>query len=546
MAQLIESGKDGAHIDKERLELLENKPIYFEPADDAELSYALRSPLWRISHLYKIMIKGDDEDEDAEVLIQTFVPNEAQLNFINNFHYRTIILKARQLGFTTFACIYFLDCALFRANVRAGMIAQTDAIAKKLFRDKVKFAYENLPSYLKNEMPLKRDSADECLFAHNDSSIWVSTSMRGGTLHYLHVSEFGKICAKYPDRADEVITGAFPAVPLNGIIIVESTAEGRIGHFYAMVQRAIKLRDMAIDLAMKQFKLMFYPWWKNKNYTIDPAGVSLTKEDKDYFDILESKIGRAIKPGQRAWYVMTRDEDFAGDEMMMFQEYPSTEDEPFLVSPHGVYFAKQIALARKQKRIRENLPFAPGVPCMTFWDIGNSDGTAIWVIQQIGQEFRVIRFGEWWGEAYKTMALWLQGLGCVFSTHYLPHDASHERQGKEDNKSPLEMLEELMPGQTFEIVPRIENINWGIQQTRDVFHELYFDETECKPGIIHLENYRKKWNEKQEVWSDKPDKSGGHSEAADALRQFAQAKNNGQIDVYRTKTKKRPKNWKTG
>lgn len=80
--------------------------------------------------------------------------------------------------------------------------------------------------------PLAADNADELLFAHNNSSIRVATSMRSGTIHRLHVSEFGKICAKYPDKAKEVVTGSIPAVPTNGVLVIESTAEGREGEFF--------------------------------------------------------------------------------------------------------------------------------------------------------------------------------------------------------------------------------------------------------------------------------------------------------------------------
>ena len=95
--------------------------------------------------------------------------------------------------------------------------------------DNVKFAYDNLSEDLKSVMPLSKDSASELLFTHNNSSIRVGTSMRSGTLQYLHISEFGKICAKYPDKAEEVITGSIPAVPANGVIFIESSAEGADG-----------------------------------------------------------------------------------------------------------------------------------------------------------------------------------------------------------------------------------------------------------------------------------------------------------------------------
>jgi leucyl-tRNA synthetase len=50
----------------------------------------------------------------------------------------------------------------------------------------------------------------------------------------------------------------------------------------------------------------------------------------------------------------------------------------------------------------------------------------------------------------------------------------------------------------------------------------YFDETHCKEGIAHLDGYKKKWNNRAGCWSDEPCKTDGNSEAADALRQFAQ------------------------
>lgn len=55
------------------------------------------------------------------------------------------------------------------------------------------------------------------------------------------MSEFGKICAKFPDKAREIVTGAFEAVSLKGRITLESTAEGKSGYFYEFCQLAEKL-----------------------------------------------------------------------------------------------------------------------------------------------------------------------------------------------------------------------------------------------------------------------------------------------------------------
>ena len=133
-----------------------------------------------------------------------FIPNRAQKATFKSVMASKRHFKARQLGFTTLVCIVWLDTALFSENMRCGIIAQDREAAEVIFRDKVKFAYENLPEELKAAMPLARDSASELLFAHNNSSIRVATSMRSGTIHRLHISEFGKICAKYPDKAKKL------------------------------------------------------------------------------------------------------------------------------------------------------------------------------------------------------------------------------------------------------------------------------------------------------------------------------------------------------
>ena len=82
-----------------------------------------------------------------------------------------------------------------------------------------------------------QDSADTLTFGNN-CSVRVSTSMRSGTLQYLHVSEFGKICAQEPEKAREIVTGALNTVEAGQFIVIESTAEGQEGPFYEMTQRA--------------------------------------------------------------------------------------------------------------------------------------------------------------------------------------------------------------------------------------------------------------------------------------------------------------------
>ena len=71
-------------------------------------------------------------------------------------------------------------------------------------------------------------------------------------------------------------------------------------------------------------------------------------------------------------------------------------------------------------------------------------------------------------------------------------------------------------------MPAVDDVNHGIQKTRAVFGQCSFDEVRTKPGLVHVGAYKKRWNKASGGWSSTPRKDDGHSEAADALRQFGQ------------------------
>lgn len=510
------------------------------PDELAQLRDHLDDPMWRIANLYKIIIKGDDDSDEG--LVVQFKPNRAQRRLIARLHHRNIILKARQLGFTTLIAILWLDTALFSKDpIRCGIIAQDKEAAEVIFRDKVKFAYNNLPESLRAAMPLAKDSASELLFAHNGASIRVATSMRSGTIHRLHVSEFGKICAKFPDKAREVVTGSIPAVPKSGILVIESTAEGQDGEFYKMTQRAMNLADQGAKLSEKDYRFHFFPWWEAPEYVLDPEDVLFTDADRKYFTEIESKIGRAITPAQRAWYCITRDTDFSGDPTKMWQEYPSTPKEAFQVSTEGCYYADQMAAVRKQGRIVRNLPVLP-IPVNTFWDLGRGDMATVWLHQYATLQHRFLRYHENSGEDLSYYTTWLadmaRELRITYGTHYIPHDAAHKRLGEnpDNNRSLQEIMQDLMPGQRFVIVPRITLVGTGIQATRAAFASAWFDEEGCADGIKRLDGYKKKWNKTIGAWSDEP-LHDDNSHGSDAFRQWGQEVDSGNTFAGAQQTK---------
>lgn len=519
------------------------------PVDEADMARCLADPMWRLcsGQLYRIMVKSANEEGETAI---PFKPNRAQRRFIGRLWHRNIILKARQLGFTTLVAIMWLDHALFNENQRCVIVAQDRDKAEEIFRDKVRFAYDRLPASLKTARPTTTESKSELLFSNN-SSVKVSTSARGGTPHRLHISEYGKICKQFPEKANEIMTGSFPAVPLDGVIVVESTAEGQEGDFFEMTDQAMALADTGRLLTPREYRFHFFPWWQEPGYRLTPedaARVVITAKEHEYFDQVQIVMACAIDAGQRAWYVATRENDFKGDQQKMWQEYPSTPREAFQQSTEGYYYAVQLAQARQAGRIGK-VPFVPGYPVNSFWDIGHGDGTAVWLHQHIGMLDRFIGFVEGWEKPYgfytAEMQRWAakHGDAVTWGTHYLPHDAEHKVMLGKTLTSPLDELQGLKLGGKWDVVERVDDLQHGIQLTRNDFATSAFDETECKAGLLHLAGYKKRWNRSTGSWGDEPVKNE-HTEAADAYRQHAQGFR-APIEQERERRKRRERNWKT-
>lgn len=219
----------------------------------------LSDKLWRLTHLYYITDKSGNE-----VL---FDLNWAQKELYDQYWNKTLILKCRQVGVTSYYSISFLDDCFWYKNTYSGIIAHNRESSEDIFKKKVKFAYDRMPSWTRVFNEAVNDKAGELSFK-NGSSYRVSTGFRSGTYNNLLVSEFGKICAKSPDVAKEIVLGSFNTVADDQNIIVESTAEGREGYFYSMCKEAEAVKLSGRKLSKMDFKFHFFPWMDEPTYRL--------------------------------------------------------------------------------------------------------------------------------------------------------------------------------------------------------------------------------------------------------------------------------------
>ena len=463
------------------------------------------SQKWRLNNLYHII---NEQGEDV-----LFSMRPAQEKFFDDFWYFNVILKARQLGFTTLIDIMALDFALFRKNFTAVIIAETTEKAADIFAAKVVHPYEQLPKELRDWCPIVQHSADGELHFKNGSAVKVMVSARSGTCQFLHVSEYGPVCAKSPKKAEEILTGSFPAVHTGSFCFVESTAMGNSGHFFDMVQRAKSKKLQGRPLDKRDFKLHFFPWHEDSKYVADPKTVVIPARLLKYFDKLYDAYGIALDERQMAWY--TIQEEIYHDKIK--QEYPSYVDEAFEVVQDGSYYGRMFQKIYADDRICK-VPYDPALPVFTSWDLGMSDETSIWFFQFYGKEIRVIDFYAANGESLGHYINVLREKGYRYGRHFAPHDIAVRELST--GVSRLETARKL--GVEFDRIPTNVDLMGGIENSREMLGYCWFDESKTEEGRKALEAYKKEWDEKHGCYKNHP-LHDWSSHGADSFRTMAQA-----------------------
>jgi phage terminase large subunit len=223
---------------------------------------------------------------------------------------------------------------------------------------------------------------------------------------------------------------------------------------------------------------------------------------KDWF----GKMYRASETG-----VIPDDELEQAASIMTEEQYNQEFECSFTAAVSGSYYGKLMTKADNENRIGP-VPVDSNVGVETWWDLGIGDSTAIWFAQRVGEEVHLIDYYENSGESLMHYADVLEDKGYAYSRHIAPHDIQARELGT--GKSRLEVSQEL--GIMFEVAPRLE-VDHGIESVRNALPYCWFDREKCKLGIDALRQYRKQWDEKNQVFKSKP-LHDWCSHSADAFR----------------------------
>jgi hypothetical protein len=468
----------------------------------------LDSKEWRLNNLYRIVDKSGNSIP--------FKLNTVQSHVLSIPHRRKIILKARQLGMSTFSVLDYLDDAIFTSNLACGIVSYSIEHAQHIFKKIIGHALDTFPSDLKPYLGIVGQSAREITFS-NGSSLRVDTTLRGGSYQNVLVSEFGKTCARYPQKAEEIITGTLQAVGVGGKVIIESTGEGSDGYFAEMVLNADLHKN--VGLSDLDYHLCFYPWFDDASYTIEASSIKIDSQLNDYFESIEQKSSCKLTQGQRNWYAVQARS--LGEKVK--QEYPSTISEAFLSKSDAYYFAESVKKAWDGQRCLYTPLYDALQPVYVAMDIGLNDLTVIVFFQLCHGEIRII---DYYSDSNKDVDFYahflLHDKRYLYHTIFLPHDST-KRSQLDVNDSYVKDFRRLFShtATKFHVLPR-QDKQLSISHARVKLARCVFNVSKTKPLLDHLSKYRKTWVESLGRYDEKP-LHNESSNFADAFQYAMQA-----------------------
>jgi len=197
----------------------------------------------------------------------------------------------------------------------------------------------------------------------------------------------------------------------------------------------------------------------------------------------------------------------------------------FAAPVEGAYYGSLINDIYTKGQVTD-IPFDGIAKTFTAWDLGMGDSTAIWVAQVVGKEIHLIDFMENHGVGLDYYVKWIRDNGYATAEHLLPHDVQVRELGT--GKSRKEMLEES--GLQITVVAKL-GVDDGIQAVRRMLPRCWFD-VKTKQGLDALQNYRRTYDDKRDVFFDKP-VHDWCSHASDAFRYLAVGLDEGNSDWSR-------------
>ncbi len=199
------------------------------------------------------------------------IANAVQREFERRRGEKNIVLKARQMGLTTWTAARFFLRTITRPGTLTLQVAHTQQAAEEIFRIVRRFV-DRLPQQLRDG-PLRTSQLNlrQIVFPEIDAQYCVVTAGdrnagRGLTVQNLHCSEL----ARWPGDPAEILAGLRASLAPGAEVVLESTPQGVGGCFYEEWQKAH-------ETGMVQH---FFPWWMEPAHCAQPVDPETLSEEE--------------------------------------------------------------------------------------------------------------------------------------------------------------------------------------------------------------------------------------------------------------------------
>jgi len=296
------------------------------------------------------------------------------------------------------------------------------------------------------------------------------------------------------DNPDAIRGAYFDGVVLDEFADMRSSLWGEV------------LRPMLAD---RQGWAIFIGTPKGKNEFHDIWERAQGKDKPEWFSLMLKASYSKILP-QRELVDARKD---MGDD-----RYEQEFECSFEAAIRGAFYGEEMRVMMAEGRIKP-IEIDKAVRVHTAWDLGVSDSTAIWFVQCIGRERRLVDYYETSGVGLDHYAQVLMDKrlkqGWKYGDHFLPHDVRHRELSS--GQSRLTALAAL--GIEAVIVPE-SNVLDGINSVRKMLGRTWIDIDRCGRGIEALRQYQREWDDRLKDWKANPFHNWS-SHGCDALRYFA-------------------------
>jgi hypothetical protein len=267
------------------------------------------------------------------------------------------------------------------------------------------------------------------------------------------------------------------------------------------------LYDLALEPMLRETKgwVLFNSTPRGENHCKDTFDW-LEEDDKYFANLLTIEDTKTIVTQEDVEEERRRGK---AEELIQQEYYCSFEG-----AIQGSYYGD---ILKEYKQNVMNVPYDANHTVQTMWDLGVSDSMAIWFIQIVGREVRVIDYYEASGYGLKHYADMILNKDYTYSHHRLPHDGAQRQLTSTERALTIEQQLRNLGLNNVIVTPRTKDVYNDIQAVRGILSRCVFDKTNTKSGYECLKQYRREFDEKRNCFQNRP-LHDWTSHGADAFR----------------------------